>query len=408
VVYIVKENSNLGVTSRHIRLTNQELIFSILRYKKPLSASDLSFMSKLSLSTIKTVLSDLIDMGLVISEGTGNSTGGRKPEIFSLNTHDTIIAGISSGRTWLLCGLYTIDKACIDETLLDLGEHSIAALVTIINETIKKLFKKNKIDPKKLAAVGITQSGIVDENGKMVISSLHQGWQSIPIGDLLQEETGAPVFIMEDARAFLTAENEFSGVNEYNDRLYLLMGPNSSEWGIGSGIVVGGNILKGGKGIAGEVGHILVRNNGRKCCCGRFGCWEAEAEPRIFFKRYIETRKISNDPKTIFEHLIKDGANGDKEVLLEIEEYAQLNASAITNLIHILNPEKVIVGGQISLLGKDFLCLLLKYTKKYCISQFFFDDMIEMSDEQNNKSVLGAVISVINRLVSIKTYSKEL
>lgn len=207
-------------------------------------------------------------------------------------------------------------------------------------------------------AIGIIFAGLVDSEKGIVLSSPNiLGLNNFAIVEEIEKHFSAPTYLENDATAATVAERVFGAGKEVDNFVYITL-----STGIGGGAFINGKLYKGAHGLAGELGHMVIMSNGPVCGCGRRGCLEAIAGGRGIARRVAENISAVRDSqlfskvsprdisaKTVFEAK----KNGDMFAQLIIEETVYYLAVGIVNIVDILDPEVLIIGGGISRAGNE-------------------------------------------------------
>ena len=208
------------------------------------------------------------------------------------------------------------------------------------------------------AGIGIGVPGPLDRARGIVIEAPNLGWRELPLRDMIARRTGLPVALDNDANCAAYGE-WWLGAGRGTQRLVgLTLGT-----GIGGGIVIGGEIYHGASDTAGEVGHMSVRYPGRNCSCGARGCVEAYASGPALAARAAEGVRsapdsalaglVQEDPGAVTAEAVCDAAAaGDAYAVSVVEETARILAVAVANLVHLLNPEMIVIGGGVAGAGE--------------------------------------------------------
>ena len=199
-----------------------------------------------------------------------------------------------------------------------------------IEETIKKIIdeisqieKLKDFTGRRLLGIGVGISGPVDtKNGMVLYCPNISGWENIPLGGELQKRLGAQVIIDDTVRCMALSEARYGSARALSNFLYIYIGD-----GVGAGIMLDGRFYRGKHGIAGEFGHITVKQNGPQCNCGNRGCLEASVS---------------------MNHIInREAVEGDKLSNMVISEVGQDIGTGIADLINIFDPGVIVLGGEV-------------------------------------------------------------
>jgi len=211
-------------------------------------------------------------------------------------------------------------------------------------------------DGRPIAAVGIAAAGFVDAAGERVMFAPHLPWRDDPTRSRLEARWGLPVALDNDANCAARAEIALGAARHVNDVLMVTMGT-----GIGGAVVLGGTLLRGRNGMAGEFGHMQVVPDGRGCECGGEGCWEQYSSGNALV-RYARGRIIQSysgtthleqltggDPAALTGPMVTEAARGgDRIALHAFDEIGGWLGVGIANLVAAFDPELVVVGGGVS------------------------------------------------------------
>ncbi len=210
----------------------------------------------------------------------------------------------------------------------------------------------------EVIGVGVGVPGPLDRKRAMVLETPNLGWRNVRLGSMIAEAAELPVVIDNDAACFALGE-WWLGAGRRAQRLVgVTLGT-----GIGGGIILGGRIYHGASDAAGELGHTIVVMDGRRCGCGRRGCVEAYASGPAIADRarealgggvaFAPSVLARGDPAAITARdVCAAAATGDDLARIVVEKAADMLAVAITNVVHLLNPDVVVVGGGVAAAGR--------------------------------------------------------
>ncbi len=210
-----------------------------------------------------------------------------------------------------------------------------------------------------VVAVGVGAPGVIHaERGVVVKSPNFPDWNNLPLKQELEAAAGVPVFIENDANVAALGEQWLGAAHGINSVIFLTLGT-----GVGGGIVLNGRIWQGADGMAGEVGHMTIIPDGRKCGCGNTGCLEMYASSRGIVMSYQEGLTGRPGPRhaqSVTSAEIYEAAHGGDPLALKVmEEMGRYLGIGIANLINIFNPEMVVIGGGV----KDAWTLFINATR---------------------------------------------
>jgi glucokinase len=257
---------------------------------------------------------------------------------------------IDLGGTFVKLGLLKPGLLLAEKRLEALSSNGLKALLPGIENTISQLLEESKIESDQILGIGLSFAGLVDPDQNRIIST-NQKYNDGPETDLVawaREKWGWPLYAMNDARMALLGEWKHGAGQGYDDIVMVTIGT-----GIGSAVLLNGNILLGKHFQAGNLGgHFTVNHKGSQCTCGNIGCVEAEAStwrlpslvqqhPGYKSSSLVEEQTI--DFKALFAH----AASGDKTAGDILEHCISAWAAGIISFIHAFDPEMIILAGGI-------------------------------------------------------------
>ena len=264
--------------------------------------------------------------------------------------------GIDLGGTYIKGGIVDdLGNLLVNDKVPTEAEKGADAVAKNIASLAQSLMSKLGLTKEDVSGIGIGVPGMIDSAQGEVIYSNNLGWSHFKISEKVEALTKLPVKITNDANAAALGENKFGGGKDYDDMVMLTLGT-----GVGSGIVIGGKLFEGNKGAGAELGHMVIREGGESCTCGRKGCLEAYASATALIRdtrRAMEAHKDSKmwevgsledaGGKTAFAYLEKDIYA--KEV---VENYIRMLACGISNIASAFRPEIILIGGGVCGEGK--------------------------------------------------------
>ncbi|WP_195270298.1 ROK family protein [Eubacterium sp. 1001713B170207_170306_E7] len=246
------------------------------------------------------------------------------------------------------------------------------------------------------ANVGIGVPGIVSADGKTVVSCPNLFWENKPLKGDLEEKTGLPVYLANDATVAGIAENRFGSSRGCRDAVMFTLGT-----GVGGSVIAGGRIISGAHGVASEFGHMIVGEGLYRCNCGKMGCLETYssataviwlAKKRIEQGRETEILSLAGgDPEAVNAEMVIDAAkNGDAVGLECFDSLVDHLAIAISNLVDVLDPELCVLGGGVAHAGSFLLEAVQKSTAEKITYKSLVKPEIVLATLQNDAGLVGA------------------
>jgi predicted NBD/HSP70 family sugar kinase len=289
-------------THQQTRAHNAALVLRALYDHSPISRAQVARMSGLTRTTVGEVVGGLIDEGLAREVGRGPSTGGKAPILLELIDGARHVIGLDLGEFVFRAALVDLRgqvQRTIERPVVGLdGERSLQ----VVHELIDELSGHSLAT---LLGIGVGTPGIVDAATGTIRWAVNLDWQDLPLGEILRTRHGVPVEVANDSRAAALAIELFSGSRHAN-LVAIKVGA-----GIGAGVILGGELFHGDGFGAGEIGHVVVDDDGAECRCGRFGCLETVASSRAILRRATEAA-----------HADPESPLGRRLALIEVEAAA--------------------------------------------------------------------------------------
>lgn len=336
-----KESNGFQIaTARTARDINRRIILNLIRKLQPVTRADLARHTRLQRSTVSAITEQLIAERWVTTGALGDLPRGRKPTFLHLNGDRAAILGVDIRPTETAMAVADLSMKFLSQETMrtndDPGE--------FIQELCKRISHTIKSYPRvAFEGIGVALPGRVElASGKLVFAP-NLAWKSVDLKTPLQEATGLSVQLENAANACALAEF-CSG--RHSEAVRNVLAVTVSE-GIGVGMVLNGQLVRGSTGLAGEFGHVTLVEDGPLCRCGNRGCWEAFASNTAAVRYYRDT---ADSPATVrsFKDLLHQAEKGDLPARAAIERMAHHLGAGIAMLITGFAPDVVVVCGEIA------------------------------------------------------------
>lgn len=318
-----------------VKKINKSLILHSVRKHPELSRARISEMTGLNKATVSNLVAELQAEQLVLEAGPGESSGGRKPLILHFNATAGYVVGMEVRVKQLAAVLCDLNGSVLREMEVPLIQHDFEYVLREMKKIIAALIAEAPPAVYGVVGIGVAVPGMVDEHGTVLFAP-NLAWEMIPLQELLEEHFSLPVIIDNEANSGAFGELNFGRGEDVRHLLYISAGS-----GIGSGIIIGGELYKGSRGYAGETGHMCIEAEGIPCSCGSRGCWELYASE----KAYDLAMGI---PAFQTRELVAMAAQGNAAARQQFEGIGTYLGIGLTNLINSFNPELIVIGGTLS------------------------------------------------------------
>ncbi len=345
-----------GRTVRDLRRANRSALLARLYFDGPLSRQELITTVGLSAAGVSKLIADLVAEELVVEAGSVDSDGGRPRTLLRVNNGAYAVIGVDVGETRVRVELFDLglNERARAEFPVGPGECDPEHVVDRIRAGLHMVISSGGIEPDRILGVGVGVPGLVSREPPARLDAQTLGWVAVPLQDMLAEITNLPVYIDNGATTMGQAEMWLGAGRGAGSCAVVLIGS-----GVGAAIMVGGAAYRGFSSSAGEWGHTTVAVSGRRCRCGALGCVEAYVGADAVIDRYAEKlfgeRPLAEDHELALGQILDaassltdgEAAEAASTVLDETATYLGIG---IANLINLLNPERVLLGGWAGLL----------------------------------------------------------
>ncbi|GAA0798382.1 ROK family protein [Spirilliplanes yamanashiensis] len=343
-------------TVRDIRRRNRSILLSRLFFEGPLSRLELSGMTGLSAATASNVTAELIDERLVVEAGQVESDGGRPRVLLRVDPDYGYVVGVELAETGIRAELFDLSmtrRATVEEPMPP-APFDPGAVADHIAKALAAIVPAAGVAPAKVLAAGIGVPGTVDHESSAVVHAPTVGWDAVRLEQLLRDRgVELPLYVENGAKTQGQAEMWFGSGRGARHAVIVLVGS-----GVGAALVNNGAILRGISSSAGEWGHTTCVYGGRPCRCGARGCLEAYVGADAILDRFAELGTgltLDGDADARIRAIVAAAAD-DPAVAAFVDEVAGMLGDGIANLVNLLNPERVVLGGFTGLaLGERLL-----------------------------------------------------
>jgi predicted NBD/HSP70 family sugar kinase len=373
-------------------------IIKELCFGNVLSAQQLSVLVDRSLPITIKLLTELVNEGMIIESGYALSTGGRRPQMYSL----------ASGKIYVIS--VSMDQLITTIAIIDAQNHEVAQpkkynlnlygnpdSLSELVKCIQDYIQHATVEKDKVIGIGIGMPGFVDISKGVNYSFLNNDGKSIP--EYLEQLIGIPVFIDNDSSLIALAEWKLGAAKNKRNAMVINFG-----WGVGLGMILDYKLFRGNNGFAGEFSHVHLYENNKLCECGKSGCLETEASLLVVIEKIkkaihegtVSTIKhLPDNSEEAWTTITAAALKGDQLAVDVISDVAYNLGRGIAILIHILNPEIVVISGRGATAGNVLLAPLQQAINRYCIPRLASYTQIVASPFSANAELKGAAALVI-------------
>jgi predicted NBD/HSP70 family sugar kinase len=336
-------------TSETARDINRRIMLNLIRRHQPISRADLARQSGLQPSTVSAITEQLIRERWVTEGAIGRAPRGRRPRFLHLNKERVGIIGVNIRPARTTLALADLDAHFVAQESLPTSQ-SAPEFIEELTGRVRALIRTH---PEiSYEGIGVSLPGRVNLASQRLVFAPNLAWHDVDLKTPLERATGLPVDLENAANACALAEIWFG---RHTEGVRNLVALTVSE-GIGGGIILNGQLVRGTTGAAGEVGHITLVDGGLECRCGNRGCWEMYASNSAGVRFYTQVnpnaRKGKTETSTLvppsFEDVLRLAEQGEPRALEAIDRMAHYLGSGIALLVTGLAPDAIVVVGEVT------------------------------------------------------------
>ncbi|TRN25897.1 MULTISPECIES: sugar metabolism global transcriptional regulator Mlc [Vibrio] len=336
----------------HIKQVNAGRVYKLIDQKGPISRIDLSKESELAPASITKITRELIEAHLIHETTVQEAISRGRPAVgLQTNNEGWQFLSMRLGRGYLTIALHELGGDVLIDTKIDIHEIDQDDVLQRLLFEIDEFFQTYAEQLGRVTSIAITLPGLVNSDQGIVLQMPHYNVENLALGPEIYKATGLPVFVANDTRAWALAEKLFGHSQDVDNSVLI-----SIHHGLGAGIILDGRVLQGRHGNIGELGHIQIDPQGKRCHCGNIGCLETVASSQAIREQVAERiaageasslSEKAHDDITI-EDICAAAAEGDPLAVDVVETLGRYLGSAIAIVINLFNPEKVLIGGVIN------------------------------------------------------------
>jgi predicted NBD/HSP70 family sugar kinase len=336
-------------TSREI---NRQIALTLIRTHQPISRADLSRLMETNRANITFLVNELLKESLVREGAQGSEkVRGRKPTFLYINSGKSfaVAVDVRASRTFLMV-TDSIGRQ-LGDILSFPTELSSEKFVSALGAKVKEILEGTD-DASSCEGIGIVIPGMLDRKSGIVLHAPTLGWRDVNLLAPLQKEFGDIEVHLENSGKACALSQVWATRGDggaVNDLVFV-----SVSDGLGVGVVVNGELMRGRHNTAGEFGHVPLSIDGPQCSCGATGCWEAYVSNLATLSRYFGRKVSQRQPQAIetadftIEDLITRARGNDSRALTALHSTARYLGLGLASIINAVDPGRIYIGGEIT------------------------------------------------------------
>jgi predicted NBD/HSP70 family sugar kinase len=387
-----------------VRKLNTSRILNALRINGPMSRASLSTAAGLNRSTVSKLMGELLSDGLVREIGLQSSSGGRPGVLLELNADAGYAVGIELEHRFVTAVLANFLGTVLWHQRIDFPQADspqvVAEHVAMLAEQADSFGQQRNL---RFLGIGLGAPGLLDIHEGQMIFSTHQLWQDFRIPEKMIDKFGDYLLAENAANAAALGEYYFGAERGVENLLYVNAGVS-----LDSGIIINGELVRGGRGYAGGIGHLTAIPHGELCSCGKRGCLQTVAGLNAIVREAQElAAENQNQLTAIMESqtaridlpAIVQAAHMDDTAALSLLTTAGVQLGiGISNMVNLLNPELVVFGGEMGLAAPFLLPIIEQTIKQYTMPSLRDNLRLRPSTHGPDAGVMGSVALVLDRV----------
>ena len=387
---------------KDVRRANRALLVRHLVLSDETSRGSVGTATGLSPATVTHVVNELLDEGAVVEAGHLDSEGGRRRTILAVNPDAAVLFGTDVSETEVVVSAFDLKLVRIGTRSRDIVGRRIqpTEVASFIEQSVAELTDEIGGQSRRVLGLGLGVPGIVEDplatdGHDPVIHADVLGWAAVTL-DGLQERLGFPVLIDNGAKTTTQAESWFGSAKNAEHAIVVLIGD-----GAGAGIITNGRLYRGSSSSAGEWGHTKISTDGIRCRCGSRGCVETFVGASAVLERWMGRDNEWAGRETIGIRALFDAwGAGDEHASQALNDLIEHLGLALSNLVNLYNPQKIIVGGWFGdQIAERFLDELAASTRSFSLKQPGDEAMLERSSLGQDAATLGAATLALDRFI---------
>ncbi|WP_027408510.1 ROK family transcriptional regulator [Anoxybacteroides tepidamans] len=384
---------------------NRSAILNIIREQGPISRADIAKLTKLTPPTVSNLVKELLDTGIIIETYQGESSGGRKPTMLDINSERFYVIGLDIGSYQIKAVLANLNGFIVKKASFSIPTPiNNDRLLSLMIQAVHHMKEGIDDTESRMIGIGVGMHGIIDvDNGESLFAP-NLNLYNIPIQKTLEKEFDILIKVENDVRAMALGERWFGNGHGTDSLVCINIGR-----GIGAGIIMDGKLFHGHNFISGEIGHMTIDIDGPKCSCGNYGCLQTLASgPAIARKAKTEiglghpsilTQLVGGDLGNITgETVYEAAAQGDPLSVSILSQAGRYIGIGLTNIIHLINPKRIIIGGGVSNAGSLILESIQDTIYQRALTASAKQTEIMLSKLGEDATALGAVTLILEEL----------
>jgi len=376
-------------THQQTKQLNRDLVLKLIFDHETISRAEVARLTKLTRATVSEIVTGLMDEGLVEEIGYGESIGGKAPILLSLVADSRNLIGLNLAKDKFVGAVVNLRGQIKEMVEFPVNERDGVQALQLVYQMLDQLTAKGW---KPLVGIGIGTPGLVNTREGVVVNAVNLDWQDLPLAQLLEARYRLPVSILNDSQATAIGEFVYGQDHPADSNLIVI----TVKHGIGAGILIHGRLFQGDGGGAGEIGHVVVQEEGALCRCGNRGCLETIASAHAVVRRVqalageYPQSSLAKNPAAGLAEIEAAWRAGDALAQRVMSDAAHYLGGAIAALVGVLNIQKIALTGDLACFGAPWLDQVRAAAARVALTRLAQQTSLEFGLLDIQACVLGA------------------
>ncbi len=381
-----------GLNSESLRSVNELIVLNLIRHRQGISRAEIARSTGLKESTISSISRTLLEEGLIYEAETMDSSGGRRPQNLRLKSDRCCCLGIDVGVRETSVAISNFTGEILSSAAFR-TDPDPRKFLRELSRQLREMIRLGVPRGIPVEGCGVSVPGLLDRQAGRILYSANLEWRDVDIGSAVREVFDGDVLFEDNVRAAGLAEIWFGSFDNIDHRHLISLVVNE---GIGAAIIIGGQLYRGSTFGAGQFGHVSLDPGGPACRCGNRGCWEVYASDLATLERYREAAR-NHDEALTMRAVVDLALSGEPVALRVIQKTSEYLAMGIALLVNSLNPEAIILDGEIGRAWKLIEERMWPVIRGRALASNVTSLVVRPTAIPGNASLMGALSLVISR-----------
>lgn len=375
-------------TKQQSKKHNSRLVLQTIYQHEEISRADIARATKLTRPTVSSIVSKLIKQNLVVETGLGESAGGKRPLILQIAYDAHQLISIDLGSHEFRGALSNLNGDITTRRTILTDSKKAEDALQLVFDLIDDLFEQASAP---ILGIGIGTPGVVNQESGVIHQAINLDWHDLPIRDLLVDRYDCPVYVANDSHMAALAEYTFGEQRDISNLIVI-----KASRGVGAGIVINGRPYYGDGYGAGEIGHVVVVENGEPCSCGNAGCLETVSSSTAILSKVRQSV-----PDADWAWVMDALQGGDAVATQTIADAGKYLGIAIANLIGNFNIHHIVIAGRVATIGQPLVDAMEQEIGRRILPSLAADTTITLSTAGIDIVLLGSAAMVLQHELGI-------